>query len=252
MKKMKLSFFIFVFLITTGNAQEIVIGRGQGDSPPYYFMENNKLVGICPDIITEAAQALGIQVVFKDYPWKRMMYFAENGEIDGVMPVYKTEEREKFLYFVPTSLALDPFAFFVDNESSIKQYSGTLQQFKDLSIGVISGYSYGKEFDEAIYLKRDYAKNEEKLMKKFRGKRFKVGLGNPYVLGYFADKLGMQNKIVFLKPLYSKEPLYLAFSRAKGHQKLAEQLDTAIKNLKKTKAYKKIFYKYKVVSLDID
>ena len=246
MKLIYSSIFFYFILISACFAREVVIGKGEGDSPPYYFIEDNKLVGICPDVISEAALAVGIQVVFSEYPWKRMMFLAEKGEIDGVMPVYKTEEREKFLFFIPTPLAFDPFGFFTHKDSPLKNYSGKLQEFKDTKIGVITGFSYGKEFDEATYLEREPAKDEESLIRKFKGKRFEVGIGNPYVLGYYAEKFGIANDMVFLDPMVSKEPLFFALSKKKDHQILSEQLDKAIQEIKTTGKYREILNRYKV------
>ncbi len=101
--KYLLSLILFCCLLLNGiliNAQpkQLKIGTSTG-YPPYYFIKNGKLVGLCIDIINYSAEELGIEVVYEQFPWNRMLHNAKTGKVDAIMPLFKTKEREAFLFF---------------------------------------------------------------------------------------------------------------------------------------------------------
>jgi len=80
-------------LPTETHAGDLLIGTGVG-YPPYYFVKNNKSTGLCVEVINRTAHSLGMGVIYKHYPWKRMLYSGKVGLVDAVMPLFKTPERE--------------------------------------------------------------------------------------------------------------------------------------------------------------
>jgi len=223
-------------------AGELVIGTSTG-YPPYYFVENGKLTGICVEVINHTALAFGMQAVYKQYPWKRMLLNGRTGRVDAVMPLFKTPEREQYLLFPDIEIALEENSFFSRKGLGI-QFSGAVKDLKSYPIGVVTGYSYGKEFDAADYLQKVTAKHDLNLLQLFKFNRFDVGIGNRHVVGYFAKKIGGINDLVFLEPPVTREPLYVAFSKAKGHEKLAAAFSGALRDFKKTSAYRSLLLQY--------
>ena len=230
--------------MTHAEPKEIVIGTSTG-YPPYYFKKDGKLVGVCIDIIDYIAKELGYKTSYRQFPWKRMLYNAKVGNVDAIMPLFKTKDRESFLYFPRFALALEENSFFTWKQSGIN-YSGNFRDLIPYKIGVVSNYSYGEAFDQVDYLIKEEAISERSLAKKFKLKRFEVGIGNRYVINFHARQLKFSKSIVFLEPSVTKDPLYIGFSKVKDHLKLMEKFNQAIEKLKLTEQYGKILKNYNI------
>ena len=236
--------FSIITVCLNAEPNEILIGIEDADYPPFYFTENGTLKGICIDIVDEAASMLEMKTVYKSYPWKRMLYNAKFGEVDAVMPVFKTRERTEYLYYPDSDLIFEENVFFTKKGSGIK-YGGEFQNLKPYKIGVVLGKSYGESFDSIKYFKKQIAINGLMQMNQFVVGRYQVGIGNTYVIKYFARKKGILDNIIFLKPSVTKSPLYVGFSKLKG-PKIAQRFSVTIKKLKHTRNYQQILSKYDV------
>lgn len=225
-------------------AGKLVVGTSTG-YPPYYFVENGELKGICVAVINRTAHLLGMQVVYKQYPWKRMLQYGKSGQVDAVMPLFKTTAREQFLLFPDMEIALEEDSFFTRKGTGIK-FTGKLQDLTGHPIGIVTNYSYGDPFDSADYLEKISTRNDYNLIQMFKFKRFAIGLGNRQVVSYFARKTGGIANLVFLEPPITSAPLYLAFSKAKGHAKLTVTFSKALRKFKATRAYQEILEAYGV------
>ncbi len=223
-------------------AGELVVGTSTG-YPPYYFVEDGKLKGICVEVVNQTAHLLGMQVVYKQYPWKRLLKYGKSGKVDAIMPLFKTAAREQFLVFPDIEITLEENSFFTRKGSGIK-FTGALRDLAGHPIGIVVDYSYGKAVDTADYLKKIVTKNDLNLMQMFKFKRFAIGLGNRQVVRYFARKTGGIEDLVFLEPPITKAPLYIAFSKAKGHEELAAAFSKALGKFKNIRAYQKVLTAY--------
>lgn len=226
--------------------KELNIAR-QENYPPYIYEQDGNLTGICADLADAAFTMLGISVTYTEYPFARMLKKAEWGQVDAVMMVFKTPEREKYLHYPKNSLFYEHNSFFTKKDTPVI-YSGELDDLKGYPIGVVLGFSYGEEFDNAKGIEKEVSVNHELLLRKLRGGRFEVGLGNKHVVSYYANMIGFANSIKFLEPnQFDKEPLFIAFSRKKsGYGKLAEEFSEAIRKLKESGQYQRILDKYNI------
>jgi len=211
--------------------------------PPYELSQNGKITGLDVEIIQSVFEIMGEKVVFEEYPWERCLKMVENGDVDAITSLFKTDEREKFLYFPAVELSLEENAFFTAKGSGIK-FNGNLNDLKKYTIGMIQGYSYGDEFDNASYLKKDENTDNETLIKKVAGGRTDLGIGNILVINYVAKELGLDKKIEFLKPSLSKDGLYIGFSQKAVSKDFAKKFSDALVKFKKTSAYKNLLKKY--------
>ncbi len=60
--------------------QTIAVGYHE-DFPPYLYEENDKLVGIFPEMVREAAVEMSKRVEFKKRPWRRLLRGIEAEQI---------------------------------------------------------------------------------------------------------------------------------------------------------------------------
>jgi len=224
------------------SAGELVVGTSTG-YPPYYYMENGVLTGVCVEIISRTAHSLGRTVVYKQYPWKRMLHNGKTGRVDAVMPLFKTPERDTFLIFPEVPLALEENHFFTRRAAPV-HFSGKLTDIAPHAVGVVTNYSYGDAFDNATYLDKIITRNDLNLLQMFKYRRFAVGVGNRHVVRYFADKVGGIHDLVFLEPPLTRAPLYIAFSRKKGHTRLTAEFAQALHDFNRTQTYRDILKRY--------
>jgi len=224
------------------SAGELVVGTSTG-YPPYYYLENGVLIGVCVEIINHTAHALGRTVVYKQFPWKRMLYSGKTGQVDAVMPLFKTPQRDKFLIFPEVPLALEENHFFTHRAAPV-HFSGKLTDIAPHSVGVVTNYSYGDAFDSATYLDKIITRDDLNLLQMFKYRRFAVGVGNRHVVRYFADKVGGIHDLVFLEPPLTRAPLYIAFSREKGHTQLTAAFSQALHDFNRTQTYRDILKRY--------
>jgi len=225
-------------------ADELIIGTSTG-YPPYYFKDEGSLEGLCIDIINETAKNLGVTVVYKQYPWKRMLHYGKIGKVDAVMPLFKTVERETFLYFFQNELAVEENRFFIKKSLNI-HYTGDLHQLQPYRVGIVDEYSYGSAFDAADFLKKIPAKNDGRLLELFARDRFDIGLGNRHVILYHADQAGITDNIVFLEPFITKTPLYIGFSKAGKTPDRARAFSAALTDLKHSQFYANLLKRYRL------
>lgn len=220
----------------------------QENYPPYIYQENGDLVGVCIDLANAAFSTLGITVTYTEYPFVRMLKKAEWGQVDGVMMVFRTKEREDYLFYPEENLFYEHNSFFT-KQTTVVNYFGQLESLAPYPIGVVLGFSYGEAFDQASFIKREQASNHELLLRQLRGGRFKVGLGNKYVVQFYADKIGFNDGITFLEPnVFDQEPLYLAFSKSKPeYEQLAIQFSLALEQIKASGEYDAILAKYNLI-----
>jgi polar amino acid transport system substrate-binding protein len=246
MKKIIIGCLLFMVgtcnLILSALPKEIVVGYHE-DFPPYFYMENGDLLGIFPEMINEAAKKIGIRVKYRMFPWKRMLRSARMRRVDAIFPLFKTRERTGYLFFPDNGIALGESVFFTHKDSNIN-YSGDLNQLSSYSIGCVKDYSYGEEFENANYLQKDECPTDKALVEKFISGRFQVGAGSDEVIKYYAETLGVWDKIKFLDPPLLRKILYIGFSRKKGWDELARKFSETIAELGKEGIHQRILNKY--------
>ncbi|MBU0970467.1 MAG: transporter substrate-binding domain-containing protein [Proteobacteria bacterium] len=128
------------------------ITLGYAEFPPYEYRENGTPAGIQVEIVKILCQRAGIPLELVYLPFKRAYMEAKNGSIDGLFNFYKTEERlAAFDYTDP--LIENPLVFFVKKESQLTYTR--LEDLKGLKVGVMQGYTYGREFDQSAMFTKE-------------------------------------------------------------------------------------------------
>ncbi|MCP4722401.1 MAG: amino acid ABC transporter substrate-binding protein, partial [Desulfobacteraceae bacterium] len=57
-------------------------------------------------------------------------------------------------------------------------------------------------------------------------------------------QMGLENRVKALSPGVSNDPLYLGFSKERGHKALAKKFSDQLKQFKKTKVFRALIQKY--------
>ncbi|WP_136806567.1 substrate-binding periplasmic protein [Desulfosediminicola flagellatus] len=239
---------LLVSIVFTGTgqvchaAQKITVGVSTG-YPPYYFEENGEVTGFCVEVVNQVATTIDLNISYQAFPWKRMLANAKQGDVDAVMPLFRTIEREAYLYFDNLDIAQETNSFFTLKRRNIN-FSGDYESLNSYTIGVVDSYSYGEKFDNYSAFIKVPTSNEEHLIQMLVYGRFDVGVGNRSVIEYYAEKQAVAEEIRFLSPHINNELLYIGFSRVSGNGELHTKFARALKKFKKTKKYQEIVKKY--------
>ena len=221
---------------------EITVGVSTG-YPPYYYEQKGELVGVCIDLVDSVAQSLGLKITYKQFPWERMLFNAQQGHVDAIMPLFRTEERDSFLYFDNLSLVDEKNSFFTWKENKV-QFDGNFETMKPYKVGVVTGYSYGENFDTYSSFTKVTTQNDKHLVEMFKHRRFDVGIGSRDVVMFNAKRENISGQIQFLEPPITKDPLYIGFSKVKGHEGLSKRFSVELQRFKLTEEYHAILEKY--------
>lgn len=211
--------------------------------PPYEFYQGTELVGIDVDIVREAASRLGKEVTFEERPWKRAMDEVREGQVDAIISLFKTDERQEFLYFPTENLSVEKVVIMAnpDNPVSI----GKLEDLRAHSIGVLPDYAYGEAFDSMEGLNKDVSNDNVSLIRKLVKGRTDVIVGNELVLKDLARSEGLAGKIETAYTL-DEGKMYIGFSKARGEQAkaLAEGFSKVLAEMRADGTIDRIMSKY--------
>lgn len=116
-----------------------------------YDRGDGQPAGVDIDIMRRIGEQAGCTVAFRELPWTRILLELQAGRIDATTSVQHTPERDNFAYFsVPYRKG--QLALFTrrGNASALRiggidEWAGTGKR-----LGVILGYSYGPQVDQAL------------------------------------------------------------------------------------------------------
>ncbi len=247
--KMRLVFLIlFCMSVPVGSAtiqaKELIVGLGELDYPPFYYENNGTLQGAAVEIAQHISGKLGHTLVYKRFPWSRVQYSLQRGDIDMMILYMKTPERAVDVIFTDIPHIYESSDLFVLKKSLIK-FEGALSDLKSYKFGNVRGYSHGTEYNNSENLSKMQITNEEQLIRILIRGRIDIGVGNKPVIMRAAFHMGLIDEIRFLAPPIDAGANYIAFSKArKDAQELANQFSSQLKIYMKTDEYRAILKNY--------
>lgn len=144
------SWLFFISLISidifhSASAREIK-ACGHQDYPPWNWLKEGEITGVCADITRKVFERLGHKVNLSYVgPWKRCQMMVETGEVDVNICSFMNSEREAYSQFAKVPMGDNPIAVFVK-----KGYEFPFDKWSDLAgkrSGIVIGVSTGLEFD---------------------------------------------------------------------------------------------------------
>jgi len=132
------------FLQPTLFAQDIVYFDEL--NPPYMYGLGDSAAGMYPAMLRAIYAKLGLSVRCVAVPWVRALAEVRKNPV-GIGGLYKNAERERIFDFTDP-LSLERLAVY-----TVRSSSGPISSLADLAglrVGVIRGWSYGGEFDQAV------------------------------------------------------------------------------------------------------
>ncbi|MDD5569130.1 MAG: transporter substrate-binding domain-containing protein [Candidatus Pacebacteria bacterium] len=126
----------------------VAIVSGHPDWKPVMWRNGDNISGIGPEVCQMVFGDIGVQVDSRYVgPWDVVQEKARTGEIDAIVALYKTRDREKYLYYsIPYTT--DPIVLFFEKG---KQFAYSQKEDLIGKKGVATvGDSYGQEMDDFI------------------------------------------------------------------------------------------------------
>lgn len=210
--------------------------------PPYEYLENGKPTGLDIEILQAVAQKAGIEFKYNFVPWERALYLTKNKQADAIISLFKTAEREEFLLFPEEGLAYERNVIFA--KENYNREINKIDDLKNLTIGVTSGYSYGPEFDDYVGVNKDFSNDQDTMIRKFANNRFEIFITNELVGHYLLKKQGVANYKT-LGYVADDQMLYMGISKGMADSEiLYDKVNTALKELKQSGELDAIRKKY--------
>ena len=215
--------------------------------PPYYInQDDGDATGLLVEITRMILDHAGIPYAFVDFPPKRILKNIAQTEYSCSVGWFKNAERETFARFsdpiyqdLPMGVVLRPSSLSLLVEKPA--LSALLQS--GLMLGVVDGFSYGAQIDEAIVQLKPsiYAISceTENLLKMIQSKRIDYAFMAPEELGYVFEKNPlMKSDLQFIEIADQREGnfRYLMFSRGVGPE-VIERVNKSIATVKQMDKY---------------
>jgi len=160
-------------------AQEKKVALVASEFPPFSG-EQLPNGGPVIEITVEAFKKVGYQVEVTFLPFARQIEYAKNGEVDGIIMLWHTKEREEW------SLFSDPLPAcrigFYKRKSDTISFS-TYADLKPYKIGIVRGYANPPGFDEAK-LNTDAVTFDQQNLQKLQANRIDLALIDKWVAQY--------------------------------------------------------------------
>lgn len=122
-----------------------VVFSANPDYPPYHWAEGDRIVGASVVLTGRILDQLGVAWEARHVgPWPRVLKSAEHGQIDLVLSLKPTPEREAYLVFTPAPAFPNPMAVFTTKARPLH-----FEQPQDLA-GKLGGRTAGDRFGDAF------------------------------------------------------------------------------------------------------
>jgi len=132
------------------SADDKFIKVAYSDFPPFEFKKNNQVTGLDAEKVKEVMKRIGYKEKFISYSWEKSLASTKSGEVDAIMSLRKSAQREAdFIFADPISVTQNVFF----KNKSLNISPKTFDDLKQYNIGTIAGYVYDKNFEDEKFPK---------------------------------------------------------------------------------------------------
>jgi polar amino acid transport system substrate-binding protein len=207
-----------------------VAGPDQWSPNSYFDAKSQSHQGLGYVLLQKIAdkQQIPFQIL-QNLPWKRVLKYTEEGNVDLIVAIYQSEERERFIEFS------EPY---FTNNIKIYVYKGREFRFNALTDlqgkkGLYpSGASYGDKFDSfAKNLDLEGKTNISELFMYLSRNTVDYAIQESTVANVFITANKLEKDVVALPQSLLNVPVRLGFSRNSGCNKLVDKFKTEFKKM---------------------
>jgi len=231
-----LSALVFATISTIGLAAGPLFIDVDEANPPFMFAQGGKPEGIYPALLEAAFKHMAVPMEVHPRPWKKAIQDIDTGAA-GVGGIYRNAEREKKYDYSEKIFVENLVVYF--NKSTPLNFT-RIDDLKGKRIGVIRGWSYGDDFDNARNAKAltvEEVDSDEMNFKKLDTGRLDAVVA---INESGASLMHNYKNIGFSATALSQNPTYLALAKSTGQTALLKQFDQAISQMQKSGEFRKI------------
>ena len=214
--------------------------------PYQYHNEQRELVGLDIETLKAIMNKANLEFSFAEIPWKTNLHFIETGKMDIAMGAYWSKERAEYAHF-SLPYRQETIKLFVKKGISKKVPLNSLADLAGsaYSIGVISGYYYGSDYEELINhggfksIIREGIDLQQNVSLMMDDKLVGI-LVDPVTMEAFIEKYRMNNVFEHHPIEVYSADIHLMLSKKSLDESIVNKVNTAIKTLQKEGVIQKI------------
>lgn len=218
---------------------------------PYTIQDSHRnLKGLEIDMVNALLKKAGFQAEFINYPWNRAIEMLKYGELDILMTMSKTPEREKFTHFLGISTH-QKYVLFVRKENT----GIVIKTLDDLTkdgylFGIRQNFFYSDEFNKRLEkdkIFRDHFLAVAQIdinLNRVKNGRLTGCIGDSILTGYqLKNDKTYEDLRVMNVPFFQEQPVYFGVSRKINAEKF-EKLQKAYHSLDEKGVFKEIIRRW--------
>lgn len=212
--------------------------------PPYTFgSEGPAAGGLKVEVLMAVIDRIeGLEATVTLLPWRRCQQETEQGNFDGILPLFRNDEREGYMAFTH-EVSAERYVFFYRPAQFPDglPFDGTFEQMEGLRLGMLTG-SYitdglDEAFDEAAVTR---ARDVENLLNLLVAERVDIIATNEVVGNYYVTLNDLSDGIATAEVPISERVSQFGLSRASGATQHLEAFNLALAELHEERAIEAI------------
>jgi len=223
--------------------ETIVIGEDEANPPFMYADANGQAIGLYVDLTRTALERMGMTPQFQALPWKRVLDASAKGEM-GVAGIYKNDERLK-IYDYSEPLYSERILVYVAKGKAFEFKS--VADLKGKTIGVMTGWSYGNDFDQAKaageFTVQEAPGDAENLEKLVLGRVDCVLAAEASAIPVILEK-GYADKVEALPEPLTVNDTYLVFAKSVNRVEFLKVFNATLAAMKQDGTYDQLVEKW--------
>jgi len=176
--------------------QSIIKIRVADYPPQYYKDENGQWTGLDVELAVAVVEKAGFIVEFVELPWSRALKMIETGDVQFMMNLSITPEREKFMNFIGPERTSQMILVVNEKYANVPLDNiddlGNIVDNYGLKIGLQKDVEYSVEFNEKLEVE-EFSKNFEYTSDVNLQPN---NVANHRLFGFFEDKVSMNYQIL--------------------------------------------------------
>lgn len=241
---MKVLIFLFIFSSFLISSDVLKI-CGNPNYPPFHWENNNKIIGVGPEVISIIMKELNI-VVDNNFSgnWARCQADIKTGRKDMFTAGYKNKDRKKYAIYTTHFLKEDPQVILVKKGKKFK-----FKEWADLigkKGGHILGSSLGSNLD--LFLEQNvdmfYVSSRLQIFQMLDLERIDFEIVGLWPAKVQMNRFNFTNKLVPLDKVISTEYLFMAMSKKSIFIKYMPYISLRLKQMNESGLIDKIINKH--------
>ncbi|WP_245609288.1 substrate-binding periplasmic protein [Vibrio pacinii] len=218
------------------------------DYPPYIEHREDQLRGVAVELVETIFAELEQPITIEVMPWARALNSIEYGRADAIFTVFKNPTRERFADYSQQVLFTQNISLVARADAEIHSDDFITSDVSMLAICVVNQVSYGVRFDKLLMdesFRQVFKRNgAEECAHLVRAGRADLWVNNDFGARSIMVTEHLEKVLKVLSPPIEATSSYIAFSKRRQQQKLRDQFDQVLRQMKQDGRYEALIDNY--------